>query len=265
MNRAGKIISYFILSLVLLLVYSESSYGQRWKLRRYEVGFGLGAVQVFGDIGGTADENNWLGVKDISFADTRPCLNAFIRYKIDPRYSVRASVYSGFAKGADENSRNDRGRVYKTKLFEFSGQFEYYFVKEEKTYRSSGMYSRRGMLNNYSHYAFYGFAGVGAAYTISKHEYPSVLENDIYKDGSNMGVVFPFGLGAKFILDSRYSLNAQFGYRYTLSDYIEGYKNIYSKHNDVYYFMEIALTYRLKTSKRNLPAFIDRRYKKYGY
>lgn len=265
MVQTEKIIRSLILTLLLLVVFNDYSYGQRWKLRRYEIGGGVGAVQVFGDIGGTADEKNWFGIKDISLSETRPAINLLARYKIQPRYSVKVSLHGGYATGDDKDSKNNRGRTYKTILSEFSGQFEYYLVQEEKAYRSSGMYSRRGMINNYSHYAFYGFAGIGMFYSISNHSYPNIMPTDIYKGGSNFNAVIPFGIGTKFIIDSRYSFNAEFGYRYSFSDYVEGYSNVNSLHRDIYYFLDFMLTYRLKTTTRNIPAVIDKRYKKYGY
>lgn len=265
MSRTGKYVKTILLTLLVLLIFNELSFGQKWKLRRYEIGGGIGVSQLFGDIGGTADEKNLFGLKDINLAETRFGINSIGRYKIHPKHSVKVPFHFGYAKGSDEGSKNNRGRSYTTFLFELSGQYEYYLVQEEKTYRSSGMYNKRGMLNNYSHYAFYGFAGLGAVYTISSHKYPYTLVTDIYKGGGNYGIVIPFGVGAKFIIDSRYSLNAEMGYRYTFSDFIEGYRNVNSRHKDVYYFLDITLSYRLKTTTRNIPAIFDKRYKKYGY
>jgi hypothetical protein len=266
MNRTGKHVATLLLTLLVLFIFCDISYGQKWKLRRYEIGGGIGVNQLFGDIGGSASSKNLFGLKDINLNETRYGFNALARYKVHPKHSVKASLHGGIAKGDDKKSHNNRGRSYSAFLFEFSGQYEYYIIQEEKAFRSSGMYSRRGMLNNYSHYALYGFAGLGVVYSNSKHKYPlPPLPKDIYKSGGNYGVVIPFGIGTKFIIDSRYSLNAEFGYRYTFSDYIEGYSNTDSKYNDIYYFLDFTLTYRLKTTTRNLPAIIDKRYKKYGY
>jgi hypothetical protein len=254
-----------LLFLILLFAITTSNYAQKWKLRRYEIGGGITGSQLFGDIGGSADLKNFMGLKDIQLSETRGGLDFTTRYKIKPQYSVKTSLHGVFEQGDDIKSTNIRGRAYKTWLFEFSGQFEYYLVKEERTFRSAGMYNRRGMLNNFSNYAIYTFGGLGLIYSRSSHDKGTIIpENDFYKSG-NLGAVIPLGLGVKYIIDSRYSVNTEFGYRIALSDYVEGYHNINSKFFDVYYFLDLTLTYRLKTTPRNIPAFLDRRYKKYGY
>jgi len=121
------------------------------------------------------------------------------------------------------------------------------------------------MLNNYNHFSLYSFAGVGLAYTRSKHTYDIVTETDVYRTGGNFAPIIPFGVGLKLIVDSRVSVNTEFGYRYSFSDYIEGYHNTNSDHQDLYYFLTVGVTYRLKTTPRNKPAFLDKQYKKYGY
>jgi hypothetical protein len=254
-----------LFTLILLFTFLSGGVAQKWKLRRYEIGGGITGTQLFGDIGGTADLENFLGLKDIKLSETRGGIDFTTRYKIKPQYSVKTSLHGVLEKGDDKKSANDRGRAYKTWLFEFSGQFEYYLVKEERTFRSAGMYNRRGMLNNFSNYAIYTFGGLGIAYSRSSHDNGTFIpENDFYKS-SNLCAVVPLGLGVKYIIDSRYSVNTEFGYRFALSDYVEGYHNINSKFFDVYYFLDLTLTYRLKTTPRNIPAFLDKRYKKYGY
>jgi hypothetical protein len=121
------------------------------------------------------------------------------------------------------------------------------------------------MLNNYNHYALYGFAGLGAVYSLSKVSTPEIYPTDIYNDGGKFAFDIPFGIGIKYILDSRYSFNAELGYRYSFNDYLEGASNVNSKHKDVFYFFDLNLSYRLKTTTRNLPAFLDKHYRKYGY
>ncbi len=236
---------------------------QRWKLRRYEVGVGFGTIQVFGDIGGAATQQNWFGLKDIKLDETKIGVVSNARYKIDPKMSVRANLNLGFGKGSDLDSRNDRGRSYSTTLIEFSGQYEYYFLPEDKQYRSAAIYSRRGMVNNYSTLGAYVLGGVGVTYAISQHAEAVVLPYDEYRSGGNIVPVVLLGVGLKYILDDRSFLNVELGYRYGLTDFIEGYKQTEaSKYNDVYYFLTISYNYRLKTTRRNLPAFIDRKYRR---
>ncbi len=250
------IIAFFI------LCFLEPMHAQRWKLRRYEVGGGIGLTQVFGDIGGTIDKENWFGLKDIKFDETRLAIPLYIRYKLDPVYAIKVNTIAAFGNGTDEDSRNDRGRSYKTFLFEFSAQAEYYFIAEEKRYKSAAMFNKRGMLNNYMSFNAYLFLGLGGVYSNANVTFTQdITPVDDIKSNS-FGVAFPFGLGLKYIIDDRWLVNAELGYRYTVSDYIDGYKQIQaSKHNDVYYFLTFSLGYRLKTSRRGLPSFLDKEYR----
>jgi OmpA-OmpF porin, OOP family len=254
----------FTLLFIVALILPQSLMAQRWKMLRYEVGAGVGATQIFGDIGGTADEKNLFGLKDISFNESRLAYGAHARYKLNTQFSIKANLNGGFAKGSDAGSRNDRGRSYKATFFEFSGQFEYYLLTEEPKQRSSAMYSKKGMLNNYSSLSLYGFLGIGVNYSMLKHNYSSILPVDSYKS-SNVAPVIPLGIGVKYVIDERWFIGAELGYRWTFSDYIDGYKQIESsKHNDVYYFLLFTANYRIKTTKRNIPAFIDKKYRKYS-
>jgi hypothetical protein len=88
----------------------------------------------------------------------------------------------------------------------------------------------------------------------------------LYKSGSNFIPVIPLGVGVKYIIDDAWFINGELAYRYTLSDFVDGYtQTIDSKYNDVYYILTITLGYRLKTTKRNIPAIFDKEYKKMFY
>jgi hypothetical protein len=257
-------VRYCFATFIVLYFLIDPTYGQRWKLRRYEVGGGIGITQVFGDIGGTLDKENWLGLKDIKVDETRLAFAVLGRYKIDPVYSIKLNAILGFGNGTDADSRNDRGREYKTTLFEFSGQLEYYLIGEEKRYRSAAMFNRRGMLNNYASFSAYGFLGFGLVYSHANVIYTTYdpHEGDKVKK-SNIGPVMPIGLGLKYIIDDRWLVNTELGYRISFTDYIEGFSQTqFSKHKDVYYFLTISASYRLESSRRGLPALFDRGYRK---
>lgn len=264
MPRKSKYISLIFL-LFGLLVF-QPAIGQRWKLLRYQVGAGVGTTQIFGDIGGTADKENWFGIKDISFDETKMAYGVFARYKVNSLFSVKANFNYGKGQGTDENSRNDRGRSYKANLYEFSGQFEYYFLSEEPRHRSSAWFDKKGMVNNYSTLSAYLFAGFGVGYSTLSHNFGSTVgPYDDYRS-SNIAPVVPFGIGAKFVLDEKWTIEGDLGYRWAINDYVEGYKQTSaSKFNDIYYFLMFSVSYRLETSRRGIPGFLDRKHKKYGY
>ena len=257
---AVKLKFKYFLIISLVLIISNPVSGQRWKLRRYEIGGGVGATQIFGDIGGTIDEKNWLGLKDIKIDETRLAFPIYIRYRLDPVYALKLNGVLAFGNGTDEGSRNDRGRSYRTILGEFSIQGEYYFLAEERRYKSAAMFNRRGMINNYMSFGAYGFAGIGGVYSHPTVNIPDPLPYDQVKQ-NNFGVVIPLGVGLKYIIDDHWLMNAELGYRISLTDYIDGYKQTQdSKFNDVYYFLNINVGYRLETTRRGLPTFLDKEF-----
>lgn len=253
-----------LLGLFLLTFISVELSAQKYKLRRYEAGFGFGTTQVFGDIGGTADQSNWLGLKDIRIDETKLAGELNLRYKIDPIYSVSFHSVLGFGSGDDADSRNDRGRSYKTMVTEVSVRWEYFLKPEDKTYSSNAVFNKRGMVNNYKTYSLYTFVGLGGIYYN-----PSLLsQGDLWKEGydiasgySHFGLVIPVGLGLRYVFDDEWVVGAEVGWRWTSSDFIDGYKTLSSNNRDVYYFLMLTANYRLKTSRRNIPVFLDRSFK----
>jgi hypothetical protein len=256
-----QILKYRLLILAISIFLSSQVSGQRWKLRRYEVGFGIGTTQVFGDIGGAATSNTWYGLKDIKIDETKMAFGLLGRYKIDQKYSIKVNGILGFGGGTDAGSRNVRGRSYKTTLGELSAQLEYYFISEGGRFSSAAMFSRRGMINDYASFNAYGFIGLGALYYSPKFTSTQPLNEsvDITTGYSKFTAVFPFGIGLKYIIDDHWLTNAELGYRLTTSDFIDGYtQSASSKHNDVYYFLTISVSYRLKTSRSGTPTILDR-------
>jgi OOP family OmpA-OmpF porin len=264
-KQTNKTSNRIILLIIVLIVSSltQISMGQIWKLRRYEVGAGIGDSQIFGDIGGTFAEDNWFGLRDIQIGETRPAIHLYARYKIDHFFSTKINLIFGNGYGSDETSGLLRQRSYKATFGELSANLEYYFIKELRSYRSYGGYRRIGMLNNYNMVAAYVFAGTGFAYSYSSHDYIEVWETrDDYRPGGNFIPIASIGLGLKYIIDDHWILAGELGYRYTISDYMDGYtQTLNSEFNDVYYVLDISIVYRLKTTRRNIPAILDRKFK----
>lgn len=243
-----------------LLLATQNADAQRWKLMRYHVGAGFGPTQVFGDIGGAADENNWYGLKDLSIDETSLAYHINAGFKIDNRFAVKSNLTYASGKGSDAGTPNERGRSYKVNFIEFSGQAEYYFLSEDPRLRSAAVFDKKGMINNFSTISAYGFAGLGLTYSMASHEKGTYMPDaDSYKE-TNLAPVIPFGVGVKYVIDKRWFIGAEFGYRWAMNDYIEGYSQLKgSKHNDMYYFLLLTANYRIKTSRRGIPTILDRK------
>ena len=248
-----------ILFVILITLYISSSlFSQRWKLKRYEAIAGIGTTNIFSDLGGRIDASMFY-IEDITFRDTRPSLYAGARYKINQKYSTKLSLTYGYGKTEDfEGSRNEgRQFVARTHLFETAAHFEFYFKQEERRYRSAAMFNRRGMLNNYSTISAYVFGGVGLTKYWTKLEMEP-RPTDTYDDRNKFIIAFPLGLGIKYIISDKWIIGYEIAGRYTFSDYIDGFKPAASKHNDIYWISTFNINYRIKTSRRGLPLFLDR-------
>ncbi|UCH14398.1 MAG: outer membrane beta-barrel protein [Bacteroidales bacterium] len=248
------------ISLLILAAFCISSavYSQRWKLKRYEAVIGIGTTNIFSDLGGRVDAS-MLFIEDITFRDTRPSIYTGVRYKINQQSSAKLALIYGYGKTEDfDGSRNDhRQFLAKTHLVELSAHYEYYLIQETKRYRSAAMFNRRGMLNNYSTISLYVFGGIGLT------KYWTTLESeprptDTYDDRNKFIPSFPLGIGLKYIISDKWIIGYEIGGRYTFCDYIDGFKPSASKHNDIYWLSTFNLNYRIKTSRRGLPLFLDR-------
>ncbi len=236
---------------ILLFIIPLSIDAQNWKLKRYEVVFGIGTTNFFGDIGGTEDVKNLGGFKDIQLKYTRPSFTLGARYRLAGNMSVKMNLIYGITTGNDIGSRNEeRNFAFTSTIFEPSFQFEYY-VLPESVRASSALFNHRGMINSFLSMNIYVFGGVGGVLFDPK---PKELFIPVFTDNfSKFGIVFPVGLGLKYPVNSRWSFGFELGRRFTTTDYIDGYKSKYSKHNDTYYFGVINGIYKIRTDRRGFP------------
>ncbi len=253
-----KLLKPFLISL-LLIAFALPSEAQRWKILRFEGSIGLGSCNIFGDIGGSATQENLFGLKDIRFSTTRPSLISSLRYKLDANMALKFNLNFCMGGGSDVNSIHaELGRTYKFTSFlsEQSLQFEYYLLSEDKVRKSNALYTRSGMMNNYSKIGVYLFGGVGGLFYTGKVTGTSPTpEADIMtKPGYTLTV--PAGIGAKLVWSDRWSFNAELGYRYTLSDGLDGLTTQYSHFTDIYWMTTVTACYRIKTNRNGYPDFL---------
>ena len=261
------------LSIIVLMLVQTNVDAQRWKLRRYEASLNLGTLQAFGDYGTFPNGENWLGLKDINIMANRPAVGFSLRYKIDPLYSVSLHGSYGLGYGDDGEAGEDysSGRTFKTSIYEFHTRFEYFLISEDQAgLKSAAMFNRRGMINNYRSISAYAFLGIGGMYMQPDFYYRREvnLEDATYKSYININdttynafnLVIPVGVAARYILNDQWILGAEVGWRWTSTDFLDGFTTSReaTKHNDVYYFLMFNITHRIKTSRRGLPAFMDR-------
>jgi hypothetical protein len=237
--------------LLILIFLPLLSFSQRWKLQRLEVAGGIGSVNYFGDIGGAASENNLLGLKDLTIKYTRPNLNFAARYRITERYNVKTNLVFGYIEDSDENSKNaSRNYSFSSSIFELSAQFEYNIIPERRPRTYSVMSLRDGLRTFNRRWNFYVFAGLGGIYFNPKPL--GDLEGDErFTDDKHFSMVFPFGLGLKYPLNSLIYVGFEVGGRWSTSDYLDGLTTQYSEANDIYYFTLLNVILKIDTSNRS--------------
>jgi hypothetical protein len=252
---------------VLILSFAFPLVAQQWKMLRYEVAVGLGTTNVYSDLGGAPKATSLLFIRDITFRNTRPSIYTALRYKLDTKSSLKLNILYGFSKTEDfSGSRNER-RAFSsiTNLVETSAQYEFYFLQEERRLKSAAMFNRRGMINNYSTIGAYIFAGAGATVYWPDLTLEEYRPTDKYNFKTGIILALPVGVGLKYILSDKWILGWELGYRQTFSDYLDGIITPTSKNFDVYWISTLNVSYRIPTSRRNLPIFLDKQWRRARY
>lgn len=241
------------LVVIFLCFLVQLSDAQLWKMKRWEAEAGAGASFSFPDIGGYSIGDNLLGLKDLSYRQTRFDVSGSVKYRLSRTVTSRVSFTYAMLHATDKRGSNE-GRLLEstTNLIEPAAIVEYYFVKNK--YESSYLFIRGkslwALLSSLDFYAFTGFGGV--KYWVKGND--ALIERGM-KEGGFCAVI-PGGIGASLIYTPNMNFGLELGGRYAFTDYLDGYHSIqYSKARDVYYFLNFTVTYKLKTSPRGLPSF----------
>ncbi|MBI3511328.1 MAG: hypothetical protein HY064_11745 [Bacteroidetes bacterium] len=234
-----KILLFRRVLFICLLALPLIGFAQRNKHYKWEAGVDLGASNFLGDLGG-ANQIGTHFVRDLELSLTRPSFGVHLRYRKSRYVGFRANFVYGKIYGDDnltlERYRNNRNLNFKSNIFEFSGQVEFYFSKE----RPGHIYNYK-KIHGWRHIDIqeYGFLGVGGFYFNPKGFDQGQWYNlrDMRTEGeglkpglpmySNYSVCFPMGLGFKYAMNRRFSLGIEFGLRLTLTDYIDDVSTVY--------------------------------------
>jgi hypothetical protein len=204
----------------------------------------LASAQRDADIGVFAGTSYYLGDINPSKHFYRPSLafGVLYRYNINTRWAIRANGYVADLSGNDldfpERLNPDRPlnpQRFQTSLLDLGVQAEFNFLPYTP---SAGKWQ-------YSPYITAGLAG------------SMIMGSDV--DAMNT-LAIPFGIGAKINLTSRLSAGAEWGFRKTFSDRIDGLENPSGTsslihNNDWYSFMGIFITYKFFNFATECPAY----------
>jgi len=243
-----------ILIILIICLSVPISQAQLWKMRRWEAMVGFGPSLFFGDIGGFSRSKNILGIKDLTFLQTRFDLNGNVKFRITREINARVSMTYGLLHATDERGSNEgRGFEASISIIEPAVIGEYYFIKNlaENSYRFARGKQNviRELLTSLDFYTFTGIGGL--SYSVKGND--ALVEHGMETGGFT--AVIPVGLGATLIFSPNLNFGVEVGGRYAFSDYLDGYHSQYSKAKDVYYFLNATVTYKLKTGPAGLPSF----------
>jgi hypothetical protein len=191
-----------------------------------EIGFSAGAAHYFGDLNTTAQLNR-----------PKPAIGLFFRKQFNNYVAMRVSGhYAQLGYSDIYNKKNEfqrrRNLSFNSKIFELALQGDFNFFKfiPGDPYHRFTPYITLGIgVFSYDPYAFYrgqkvslrelGTEGQGNA------AYPD------RKPYSSMGICLPFGVGAKYALNSRMNVGFEIAHRFTNTDYLDDVSKTYAGSN----------------------------------
>ncbi len=240
-----RICTLTILLLILCWFHVDAQYNRRYRV--YEIHGGIGAANVFGDLGGAATRDNWYGIKDIQFSQTRPTIYVAGRMDINEQFSGKLNLFAGIAAGNDKGSINDaRHYSYRAWMFELSGQIEWNFLRMNDCIGTL-MAQRRGRRGAHMMTKAYVFAGAGAFYSMPELDtHGGELIPGEYTKNHTLGLALPVGLGIRSDISPFWGVGLEIGRRFTTSDYLDGISTDWSKAKDTYYFTTLHAIYKIQ-------------------
>jgi hypothetical protein len=242
-----------LITFILCMTFSASK-AQLWKLKRWEASMGVGPSVFFGDVGGYSRSDNILGIKDMSFYQTRFNVNGNLKYRVTRDLNARLSLTSGLLHATDIRGSNiGRGLEATTTFFEPAVIGEYSFIKN----KTEGSYlfqkgkgtPMREIMRSLDVYVYSGIGGIN--YKVKGN----TLLASYRMNNGGFAAVIPVGLGSSLVYSPDLNFGLEIGARYALTDYLDGYTSQYSEVNDVYYLINFTVTYKMKTGKNGLPSF----------
>jgi hypothetical protein len=269
-----------------------------WRRYRHELVFGAGTAEFMGDLGGGKGVGTHF-VKDFDIQAGRWAFMLGYGYKLTDRFALRTAIYYGRVFGNDEftpePARNGRNLSFRSPIIELSEVVEFSIIREKFGYRYNSKHARKLKATP----NLYIFAGIGGFYFNPKAQYLDGKWYSLQPLGTEgQGIVstrpkysriqmsIPFGVGLNCMLTKSWGIGFDFGFRYTLTDYIDDVSSTYvdpdifddpiasyfsnpdskyrvgageqrgdSNWNDAYMFLTIKATYKINSVHRGRSKF----------
>jgi len=216
-------------------------HAQTNNLPKYEVGFNAGSFVYQGDLSSSA-----FG----SLKTMKPGVSIYGSRILDNYFSVRASL--SFASLAGDDSKYPVPAWHLQRNFKFSTP-----VTEATATMVWDLFGNNGQ-DIVTKFSPYVLAGAGYAFLNIKRDWSGV-NRSIYSAGSHGGnglaedsahkvpkgvFVLPIGIGVKYSFAPNWAVTTELTYRYTFSDYIDGFSKAANPSSpDGYYSFTVGLAY----------------------
>jgi len=226
-------IQQYMKKLIILLLtltfgpqlFSQSFYSRKID-RQWVASIGTGTAKYFGDLANPGE----------LFKGARWNIEGGLEYRIDSRFSARASLtafqFSGGDEFADDEGRKKRNLSFTTTAFELAG------TGIIQLFEDGARYYQRKPFNVFL------LAGVGLTWYV-----PKGLSTDIYHDGSPnpsagkmvtlrnleteqvkyspFTIAIPIGGGVKMMTSPFLNITVSGAYRFTFTDYLDDVSTVY--------------------------------------
>ncbi len=192
--------------------------------------FGFSSIAQKSEIGGMFGTSFYLGDLNPTslFPSIQPCGGIIYRYNFNPRWALKANIIFAEVKASDSENNNNYARnlSFKSPITEISSQLELNFFN---------LYN----IPARNHFAPYIFLGI-SAFSFN----PQAELNGRWYDLQSLGtegqglsqdlnpyslvsVAIPFGIGLKWNIGKYVSIGAEWGMRYTFTDYLDDVSGVY--------------------------------------
>lgn len=240
-----------IITILFIAAVCNNRLCAQFKPSKFEIGINAGTLIYQGD----------LSASNLGYTKSlKPSIGIWASRSLDDYLSLRANIVRG-AIGADESTysspawRRHRNFVFSTSVTEFSTMLVWDLLG--KTYREG--------MHRLSPYFF-----IGAGFTILnvKRDW-SRFDTTYFNSKSSAAIglgadtlhktpwivpVIPVGAGIRYMLTNHIYLNVEGTYRFTGSDYVDGFKYAGNpKRNDQYYGVSIGASYRFGSDRMDCP------------
>lgn len=193
----------------------------------WDAGFSTGAANYLGDMGGNVLSRRDF-ISDLKLSETHMTMVGFVRYKLNPWFSIKSNLtwarISGDDKLSSNPGRNGRNLSFRNDVVELAAQVQFTFYQINNLGRS---YRHQDQFK-----AYLGL-GLGAAYHNPKTYYQGVYiplrglqtENVSY---SKVAAVIPASGGFYFTFDKNYRIGFDLSWRTTFTDYLDDVSTTYA-------------------------------------